>query len=233
MFDYLSERKFILSERRAAELLNKLARCIYYLHSYGIVHRDLKPENILMTDTTDDADLKLLDFGLSKIIGPNEKCREPYGTLHYVAPEILNGQPYDKRVDLWSLGILAYILITGHLPFNNEIESEVAKQIINNPVPYPKVIWKKKSLEAKYFVSGLLQKDPENRLNIKDVINHEWIRKYVRSPKNSDKYHSQKSLSFIDNSTRNNSAFSAVSEIPGLERQMSFGIYSVPCKLLC
>jgi len=116
MFDYLESRKFQIPEQRAAELISKIARAVYYLHSYGIIHRDLKPENILMTDATDNADLKISDFGLSKIIGPHDKCYEPYGTLHYVAPEILLCLPYDKKVDLWSLGIITYIILTGFLP---------------------------------------------------------------------------------------------------------------------
>jgi len=116
LFTYLEKRDFTLSENRAAELTHKLATSIFYLHSYGIAHRDLKPENILMTDPSDTAELKLLDFGLSKIIGPNEKCEEPFGTLSYVAPEVLKHKPYNKSVDIWSLGILAYLMITGCLP---------------------------------------------------------------------------------------------------------------------
>lgn len=81
LFSYLEHRKFKLPEPRAAELIFKLAQAVNYLHSLGIAHRDLKPENILMTDTSDQADMRLLDFGLSKIIGPNETCKEPYGTL--------------------------------------------------------------------------------------------------------------------------------------------------------
>jgi hypothetical protein len=81
LFSYIEKRGFRLSEPRAAELIHKLSAAVYYLHSYGITHRDLKPENILMTDNTDDADMRLLDFGLSKIIGPGETCIEPFGTL--------------------------------------------------------------------------------------------------------------------------------------------------------
>jgi calcium-dependent protein kinase len=81
LFSYIEKRGFRLQEARAATIIYKLATAIYFLHSYGIVHRDLKPENILMTDNTDEADIKLLDFGLSKIIGPNQTCSEPYGTL--------------------------------------------------------------------------------------------------------------------------------------------------------
>ena len=102
---------------------------IYYLHSYGIIHRDIKLDNILMTDLSEKADIRLLDFGLSKIIGEDEKCTEPYGTLSFVAPEILEGKPYDKSVDLWSLGIITYALLCGYLPFDDKhSEREIAKK---------------------------------------------------------------------------------------------------------
>lgn len=81
MFNYLKKRGFAIGEKQAAVLLHKLATAIYYLHSYGIAHRDLKPENVLMTSNSEDADLRILDFGLSKFIGPQETANEPYGTL--------------------------------------------------------------------------------------------------------------------------------------------------------
>ncbi len=81
LFSYIEKRGFKVSEARAAELIHKLSTAVYYLHSYGIAHRDLKPENILMTDESETADMRLVDFGLSKIVGPNELCTEPFGTL--------------------------------------------------------------------------------------------------------------------------------------------------------
>ena len=81
LFSYIEKRGFRLPEPRAAEIIHKLSTACYYLHAYGVAHRDLKPENILMTDNSDDADMRLLDFGLSKIIGPSEFCSEPFGTL--------------------------------------------------------------------------------------------------------------------------------------------------------
>ena len=80
LYNFLKERNFILNEDMAVNLVHKICMAVYYFHSFGITHRDLKPENILMTSTDDNADIKILDFGLSKIIGPNEKCSEPYGT---------------------------------------------------------------------------------------------------------------------------------------------------------
>jgi len=182
LFSYLEKRGFRLSEPKAAALIHKVSAACYYLHSYGICHRDLKPENILMTDSTEDADLRLLDFGLSKIIGPSETCNEPYGTLSYVAPEILLEKPYTKAVDLWSIGIITYLLLCGCLPFDDEkSEREIARQTIHDPVPYHSSIWKKLSAEAKLFVDNLLNKDPKKRMFIKDVLEHPWIQKQTKN----------------------------------------------------
>jgi calcium/calmodulin-dependent protein kinase I len=79
LFSYLEKRNFKISESRARNIVHSIATGLYFLHSYGIAHRDLKPENILMVDETEDSDVKIVDFGLSKIIGPDEKCMEPYG----------------------------------------------------------------------------------------------------------------------------------------------------------
>lgn len=155
LFSYIEKRGFRLAEPRAASIIHKLSAACYYLHSYGIAHRDLKPENILMTDNTDEADMRMLDFGLSKIIGPSEFCTEPFGTLSYVAPEVLLEKAYNKSVDLWSIGIITYLLLCGCLPFDDEnSEREIARQTINDPVPYPSAIWKKISNEAKLFVDS-------------------------------------------------------------------------------
>ena len=154
LFSHIEKRGFKLVEPRACQLVHKLCTAIYYIHSYGIAHRDLKPENVLMTDSTDEADIRLLDFGLSKIIGPNETCTEPYGTLSYVAPEVLLEQPYTKAVDLWSIGITTYLILAGCLPFDHESsEREIARQTIHDPVRWGS-IWKKISNEAKSFVES-------------------------------------------------------------------------------
>jgi len=116
LLDYLSSRNYKIGEDRAKTLVKEISSAIFYLHSFGIVHRDLKPENIMMTKNSNDSVSKLIDFGLSKIIGPNVKCSEKCGTIYYVSPEILLGESYDKRTDLWSLGIISYILLSGCLP---------------------------------------------------------------------------------------------------------------------
>lgn len=93
---------------------------VRYLHEFGIVHRDLKLENIMMSDTTDEAVPKIVDFGLAKIIGPSNTAQEPFGTLGYVAPEVLRKQPYTFSCDVWSIGCIIYALLSGSLPFDHE-----------------------------------------------------------------------------------------------------------------
>ena len=159
-----------------------MCAAVYYIHSYGIAHRDLKPENVLMTSNDEKADLRILDFGLSKIIGPDEKCTEPYGTLSYVAPEVLLDIPYNQKVDIWSIGVISYLLLCGCLPFDDRYsEREIARKTIEEPIPFYPFIWNKLSKEAMQFIQDLLQKKPEKRLNIKELLKHEWIKKYFGS----------------------------------------------------
>ena len=183
LLSYFEYHEYELPETKVCEIIHKLSMAVYYLHSYGIVHRDLKPENILMTDLSATADIRLLDFGLSKIVGNDEKCTEPYGTLSFVAPEVLQGKPYDKSVDLWSIGIITFLLLCGYMPFDDKhSEREIARQTIQDPVPYENKIWSKLSPEAKIFVDGLLQKKPEKRYTIKEVLEHPWIKKMDKVP---------------------------------------------------
>jgi len=208
LFTYIEKRGYKLNEKRACEIIHKLCAAVYYLHSYGIVHRDLKPENIIMTDNTDNADIRLLDFGLSKILGPTEKCSEPFGTISYVAPEVLKQKYYGREVDIWSIGIITYLLLCGCLPFDDEkSEKEIARQTIEDPVPYYPKLWKKLSEEAKSFVEGCLKKNPDERMNIKDALEHEWIQKFSnlvqlrRENKNNEQNEFKIYTTTIDNSS--------------------------------
>ena len=123
---FLESKKFKITESFASRIIHSISAALYYLHSFGIVHRDLKPENILLVDKSDKAEPKIVDFGLSKIIGPQEKCDEPFDTLSYVAPEVLEKKLYGKPVDIWSLGVISYLMLSGYLPFDSQNENEVA-----------------------------------------------------------------------------------------------------------
>ena len=186
LFSYIEKRNFKLSEERAAEIIHKLCTAVYFLHQYGIVHRDLKPENILMMDKTDNADIRLVDFGLGKMLGPGEKCNDPFGTFSYVAPEVLEEKEYDFKVDLFAIGIITYLLVAGFLPFDDEnSEKEIARQTVYEPTPFPKKIWNNISPEAKMFVDNLLNKDPDKRMNLGEVLQHKWFGKFINNGGNN------------------------------------------------
>ncbi len=120
LFDYIQKRGFSLPEQRVQDLIYQIALGVKYMHEFGIVHRDLKLENIMMSDSSDNAVPKIVDFGLAKIIGPSNTASEPFGTLGYVAPEVLKKQPYTFSCDVWSLGCIVYALLSGSLPFDHE-----------------------------------------------------------------------------------------------------------------
>ena len=179
LFSYLENRGFRIPEKRASTIIHKMSTAVYYMHSFGVAHRDLKPENVLMTSEDDDADIRILDFGLSKFLGPYEKCDEPYGTLTYCAPEIIIDEPYSKAVDLWSLGIITYLMVSGKLPFNSEDENEIARQVVYDEPDYTKnPVWKDITPECKSFIKRLLEKDQNKRMKIKEVLEHKWIKMY-------------------------------------------------------
>ena len=179
LFNFLKNRNFNLKEELIAKIVYKICLTAYYFHSYGITHRDLKLENILMTDESDNADIRILDFGLGKIIGPNEKCSEPYGTIIFVAPEIISKQPYSKYVDSWSIGIITYIMLFERLPFWSELKSRLRAQITKTQPSYKVISDRKISAESINFVQHLLIKDPNKRMTISRALSHNWFKKFI------------------------------------------------------
>jgi len=171
LFSFIKSRNFMLKEEKVVVIMYKLCKAVYYLHSYGIAHRDIKLENVLLTTESEDADVRLLDFGLSKIVGPNQKCTEPYSTLTYCAPEIILDKPYLKTVDSWSLGVMTYLMLS--VPFSGKDEHEIVKNVVYSKVDFErKPIWKEISKEAKDFISKLVEKDLKKRIEMKAALEH-------------------------------------------------------------
>jgi len=164
------------SEKAASNVIKSVASAIAYLHQSGVVHRDLKPENLLYLNKSDDSPIKITDFGLAKFRGEEkEAMHTACGTPGYVAPEVLKGEKYDKAVDLWSLGVILYILLCGFPPFYHQNTNMLYKQIKKGEYDFPDPYWTDISESAKSLVRGLLTVDPKKRMSAKDVLAHQWI----------------------------------------------------------
>jgi Ca2+-binding EF-hand superfamily protein len=181
--DYMKEKKFNFTEKRAAELIYEIAVGVKYLHKYGIIHRDLKPDNIMLTEANDKGHIKIMDFGLSKILGKKEKTSDGFGTLTFVSPEVLIRKPYNKEIDIWSIGVILYLMLSGDLPFDDEEDDEqkIAKSIVFNEVEFPQKKFGNKSKEVIDLIKRCLTKEPKDRIKVDEIIKSDWIKANVGS----------------------------------------------------
>ena len=177
---YFKKKKFNFSERQATTIMSQIASGVKYLQQYGIVHRDLKPDNIMITQQNEYGVIKIMDFGLSKIVSPNERMVDGYGTLSYVAPEVLLRTPYNKEVDIWSLGVILFYMLSGRLPFRGKKEQEVAEKIVYEPLEFDEDDWETRSQKVQDLISCCLQKKKEDRITIDEFINHPWFKKNMK-----------------------------------------------------
>ncbi|KAK1937738.1 putative myosin light chain kinase [Phytophthora citrophthora] len=162
------------TEAEARVVMRPLLESVNYLHRLGIVHRDLKPENILCGDSL--TDLKIADFGLSKLVHPEELMKMPCGTLNYVAPEVLALVGYGREADIWSLGVIMYLLLRGELPFYGKAKSEVIQKTLHAEINLETdAAWRSVSPAGKSLLRGLLTKDPAQRLTAQNALLHEWF----------------------------------------------------------
>jgi len=180
----LKKEKVLISEEVAARIAIQMADGLNYLHRFGIVHRDLKMENIMISKINNNqiVEIKILDFGLSKIIGPNEKSGERYGTLFYLSPEICVDQPHNKSTDIWSFGILVYFLLAGEFPFDDDSKNKktIAKKIVNNPLEFPAKRWQNRSKEVMLLIDSCLQKDMNKRITTLQILKSDWFKLFIK-----------------------------------------------------
>lgn len=166
-------------EDEAADILWQCLLAVNYMHEKGIAHRDLKLQNFLYEAKGSDH-LKLADFGFGKITkkgkdGKREKLEGGVGTLHYLAPEILTDETYDMKCDLWSFGVIAFLLLSGELPFSGKTQDEVCQKIVNGTYDMTGKKWEGVSDLAKDFVQKLLVLDPQKRLSSKEALEHQYL----------------------------------------------------------
>jgi calcium-dependent protein kinase len=176
LFDKISHnirKKEMFKEKEAAYILFQIISALYYLHSNGISHRDLKPENLLYYNKGNDIKnpIKLIDFDLSNFF--NQKMKTKVGTSYYVSPEVLKGE-YNEKCDIWSAGVILYILLSGQPPFNGSNDRKIYKKIMNLDYNFNKDIWKNISSDAIDLIKKCICFENE-RLSAKDVLSHKWF----------------------------------------------------------
>ncbi|XP_076884182.1 calcium-dependent protein kinase 8-like [Bidens hawaiensis] len=162
------------TERAAASIMRTIVEVVQMCHSHGVMHRDLKPENFLFGNKKETAPLKAIDFGLSVFFQPGEVFNEIVGSPYYMAPEVLK-RNYGPEVDVWSAGVILYILICGVPPFWAETEQGVAQAIIRSVINFKRDPWPKISDNVKDLVKKMLDPDPKSRLTAQQVLEHPWL----------------------------------------------------------
>ncbi|KAF7663227.1 hypothetical protein LDENG_00216090 [Lucifuga dentata] len=176
LFDFLAQKES-LSEEEATQFIKQILDGVHYLHSKRIAHFDLKPENIMLLDSNIPLPrIKLIDFGLAHQIEPGADFKDIFGTPEFVAPEVVNYEPLGLEADMWSIGVITYILLSGASPFLGDTKQETLGNISAMRYDFDEDLFSSTSELAKSFIRQLLEKNTRKRLTIQDALNHPWIK---------------------------------------------------------
>lgn len=179
LLDRILSRGGRYPEEDAKRIIVQILSVVAFCHLQGVVHRDLKPENFLFTTRDEDAPMKIIDFGLSDFIRPDQRLNDIVGSAYYVAPEVLH-RSYSVEADIWSIGVIAYILLCGSRPFWARTESGIFRSVLRANPNFDDAPWPSVSPEAKDFVKRLLNKDHRKRMTAAQALTHPWLRDETR-----------------------------------------------------
>lgn len=175
LFDRIVAKAYY-SEKEARDVCKIVLEAVGFCHKNHVAHRDLKPENLLLLSEDDDSAVKIADFGFAKKVYAPNSLTTQCGTPGYVSPEILEGRPYDTRADMWSVGVILYILLGGYPPFIENNQRDLFRKIRRGDYEFHEEYWGTVSSEAKELISSLLTVDPDVRLSAQDALENQWIR---------------------------------------------------------
>lgn len=175
LLDRILSRGGKYTEGDAKAVMIQILNVVAFCHLQGVVHRDLKPENFLFKSKDEDSKLKAIDFGLSDYVKPDERLNDIVGSAYYVAPEVLH-RSYSTEADVWSIGVISYILLCGSRPFWARTESGIFRAVLKADINFYEPPWPSVSSEAKDFVKRLLNKDPRKRMTAAQALCHSWIK---------------------------------------------------------
>ncbi|KAF6155375.1 hypothetical protein GIB67_019901 [Kingdonia uniflora] len=174
LLDKILARGGKYSEEDAKVVMFQILSVVSFCHLQGVVHRDLKPENFLFSSKEEGSPLKAIDFGLSDFVKPDERLNDIVGSAYYVAPEVLH-RAYGTEADMWSIGVIAYILLCGSRPFWARTESGIFRAVLKADPSFEEAPWPSLSSDARDFVKGLLNKDYRKRLTASQALSHPWL----------------------------------------------------------
>ncbi|KFK42039.1 hypothetical protein AALP_AA2G204000 [Arabis alpina] len=167
-------KKGSYSEKEAAKIFRQIVNVVHVCHFMGVVHRDLKPENFLLVSTDEDSPIKATDFGLSVYIEEGKVYRDIVGSAYYVAPEVLH-KNYGKEIDVWSAGVMLYILLSGVPPYWGETEKTIFASILEGKLDLESYPWPTISESAKDLIRKMLARDPKRRITAAEALEHPWL----------------------------------------------------------
>ena len=201
LFDMITE-KGAFKESEACPLMHQLMSAITYCHQNRIVHRDLKPENILLEDKNrDNPVIKLIDWGGARYFSKHKKMTKINGTPYYIAPEVLS-ETYNEKCDVWSAGVILYILLCGYPPFNGETDKEIMEAVKKGEFDFPEEEWSVITEEGKDLIKKMLTYDPKKRLSAAQTLGHPWFQTFKGKNK-GDKKIAQSALDNMKRFKRN------------------------------
>ena len=184
LYEKICDMQFY-DENKAAIIMKQIFSCVSYLNQMGIVHRDLKPENMMMTNKKDALEIKLIDFGTATFLKKGKKLKNKVGSPYYIAPEVLKGN-YGLECDVWSCGVILYILLVGYPPFDGKNTNEIFQNITKGYYKINGEDWDNVSDDAKNLLNQLLEKNPSQRISAADALKHPFIIKNSTIKKNEN-----------------------------------------------